>query len=86
MKHGLGLNKILGTIHAYPTMSEANKYAAGEWKKARKPERLLRWIERYHDWRRGGRTTGDRDADRRGASAEPQADERPAFVTARNAA
>jgi pyruvate/2-oxoglutarate dehydrogenase complex dihydrolipoamide dehydrogenase (E3) component/uncharacterized membrane protein YdjX (TVP38/TMEM64 family) len=53
MKHGLGLNKILGTIHAYPTMSEANKYAAGEWKKANKPEALLRWVERFHGWRRG---------------------------------
>jgi pyruvate/2-oxoglutarate dehydrogenase complex dihydrolipoamide dehydrogenase (E3) component len=52
MKHGIGLNKILGTIHAYPTMSEANKYAAGEWKKARKPERLLNWVEKYHGWRR----------------------------------
>jgi pyruvate/2-oxoglutarate dehydrogenase complex dihydrolipoamide dehydrogenase (E3) component/uncharacterized membrane protein YdjX (TVP38/TMEM64 family) len=53
MKHGIGLNKILGTIHAYPTMAEANKYAAGEWKKAHKPERLLKWVERYHGWRRG---------------------------------
>jgi pyruvate/2-oxoglutarate dehydrogenase complex dihydrolipoamide dehydrogenase (E3) component len=53
MKHGLGLGKILGTIHAYPTMAEANKYAAGEWKKAHKPERVLRWLERYHRWRRG---------------------------------
>jgi pyruvate/2-oxoglutarate dehydrogenase complex dihydrolipoamide dehydrogenase (E3) component/uncharacterized membrane protein YdjX (TVP38/TMEM64 family) len=53
LKHGIGLNKILGTIHAYPTMAEANKYAAGEWKKAHKPERLLGWIERYHGWRRG---------------------------------
>jgi pyruvate/2-oxoglutarate dehydrogenase complex dihydrolipoamide dehydrogenase (E3) component/uncharacterized membrane protein YdjX (TVP38/TMEM64 family) len=53
MKHGLGLNKLLGTIHAYPTLAEANKYAAGEWKKAHKPERLLAWLERYHDWRRG---------------------------------
>jgi pyruvate/2-oxoglutarate dehydrogenase complex dihydrolipoamide dehydrogenase (E3) component/uncharacterized membrane protein YdjX (TVP38/TMEM64 family) len=53
MKHGLGLNRILGTIHAYPTFAEANKYAAGEWKKAHKPERLLAWIERYHRWRRG---------------------------------
>ncbi|EKF75914.1 mercuric reductase [Alcanivorax hongdengensis A-11-3] len=52
MKHGLGLNKILGTIHIYPTLAEANKFAAGEWKKARKPEGLLRWVERYHDWRR----------------------------------
>jgi pyruvate/2-oxoglutarate dehydrogenase complex dihydrolipoamide dehydrogenase (E3) component/uncharacterized membrane protein YdjX (TVP38/TMEM64 family) len=53
MKHGLGLNRILGTIHAYPTMAEANKYAAGEYKKAHKPERLLRWVERWHAWRRG---------------------------------
>jgi len=52
MKHKLGLNKILGTIHAYPTMAEANKYAAGEWKKANKPERVLRLVERYHRWRR----------------------------------
>jgi pyruvate/2-oxoglutarate dehydrogenase complex dihydrolipoamide dehydrogenase (E3) component len=52
MKHGLGLNKILGTIHAYPTMVEANKYAAGEWKKAHKPEALLGWVERFHRWRR----------------------------------
>jgi pyruvate/2-oxoglutarate dehydrogenase complex dihydrolipoamide dehydrogenase (E3) component len=53
MKHGLGLNKMLGTIHAYPTMAEANKYAAGEWKQAHKPERILRLLERYHRWRRG---------------------------------
>ena len=53
MKHKLGLNKILGTIHPYPTMAEGNKFAAGEWKKARKPEKLLKWVEKYHDWRRG---------------------------------
>jgi pyruvate/2-oxoglutarate dehydrogenase complex dihydrolipoamide dehydrogenase (E3) component/uncharacterized membrane protein YdjX (TVP38/TMEM64 family) len=53
MKHGLGLNKILGTIHAYPTFAEANKYAAGEWKKAHKPERLLGLLERYHRRRLG---------------------------------
>ena len=53
MKHGLGLNKVLGTIHAYPTMAEANKYAAGAWKQAHKPEGLLRLVRRYHDWRRG---------------------------------
>ena len=52
MKHGLGLNKILGTIHAYPTMVEANKYAAGVWKQANQPERLLAWVEAYHRWRR----------------------------------
>ncbi len=53
MKHGLGLNKILGTIHTYPTMAEANKFAAGEWKRAHQPHGLLRWVERFHDWRRG---------------------------------
>lgn len=53
MKHGLGLNKILGTIHAYPTWAEANKYAAGEWKRAHAPERILGWLEKYHSWRRG---------------------------------
>jgi len=53
MKHGLGLDKLLATIHAYPTMAEANKYAAGERKKAHKPERLLGWVELYHRWRRG---------------------------------
>jgi len=53
MKHKLGLNKILGTIHVYPTMNEANKFAAGEWKKARKPERLLKLAERFFAWRRG---------------------------------
>ena len=52
MKHGLGLNKILGTIHIYPTMNEANKFAAGEWKKARKPEGALRFAERFFAWRR----------------------------------
>jgi pyruvate/2-oxoglutarate dehydrogenase complex dihydrolipoamide dehydrogenase (E3) component/uncharacterized membrane protein YdjX (TVP38/TMEM64 family) len=53
MKHGLGLNKILSTIHTYPTMAEANKYAAGEWKRAHQPHGLLRWVQRFHDWRRG---------------------------------
>lgn len=52
MKWNLGLNKILGTIHAYPTFSEATKYTAGNWKKAHKPEALLRWVERFHQWRR----------------------------------
>ncbi|MGD8593805.1 MAG: pyridine nucleotide-disulfide oxidoreductase, partial [Gammaproteobacteria bacterium] len=52
MTHGIGLNKILGTIHIYPTMAEANKYAAGNWKKAHKPETLLRWVEKFHAWRR----------------------------------
>ena len=53
MRHGLGLNKILGTIHIYPTLAEANKYAAGEWKRAHAPERLLEWVRKFHAWRRG---------------------------------
>lgn len=53
MKHGLGLNKILGTIHIYPTLAEANKYAAGAWKRAHAPVWLLEWVKRYHAWQRG---------------------------------
>lgn len=52
-KHGLGLNKILGTVHTYPSFAEANKYAAGEWKRSHSPRRLLAWVERFHSWRRG---------------------------------
>ena len=53
MRHGIGLNKILGTIHIYPTLAEANKYVAGNWKKAHAPQRLLAWVGRFHAWRRG---------------------------------
>ncbi|BBM02373.1 NAD(P)/FAD-dependent oxidoreductase [Microbulbifer sp. GL-2] len=53
MKQGLGLNKILSTIHIYPTMTEANKFVAGNWKRAHAPKRLLRWLELFHRWRRG---------------------------------
>ena len=52
MKRGLGLNKILGTIHIYPTVSEANKFAAGVWKRAHAPEKLLGWVEKFHRWAR----------------------------------
>lgn len=53
MKHGIGLNKILGTIHIYPTLAEANKYVAGNWKRAHAPQGLLTWVEKFHAWRRG---------------------------------
>ncbi|MCV2875674.1 FAD-dependent oxidoreductase [Rhodobacteraceae bacterium XHP0102] len=53
MKHGLGLQKILGTIHVYPTMAEANKYVAGNWRKARVNARALALLSRFHGWRRG---------------------------------
>jgi pyruvate/2-oxoglutarate dehydrogenase complex dihydrolipoamide dehydrogenase (E3) component/uncharacterized membrane protein YdjX (TVP38/TMEM64 family) len=59
MKHRIGLNKILGTIHIYPTLVEANKYAAGNWKRAHAPQRVLRWLERYHTWMRGGAGRSD---------------------------
>lgn len=60
MKYGIGLNKILGTIHIYPTFSEANKYVAGNWKRAHAPLGLLNVVEKIHAWRRG--------TDRKGAS------------------
>ncbi|RWA53117.1 hypothetical protein AU476_14900 [Cupriavidus sp. UYMSc13B] len=54
MKHGLGLNKILATVHTYPTLAEANRNAAGAWKQAHAPQQVLRWLGRFHAWRRGG--------------------------------
>jgi len=53
MKHGLGLNKILSTVHSYPTFSEANKQVAGVWKRKQVPRKIFTWLERYHTWRRG---------------------------------
>ena len=58
MKHGFGLNKILGTIHIYPTLGEANKYAAGVWKKAQTTEQQLRFAEAFNHWRRGAGGVG----------------------------
>lgn len=52
MKYNLGLNKILGTIHIYPTMSEANKYVAGEWKRAHVSSMALSLLEKFHRWMR----------------------------------
>jgi pyruvate/2-oxoglutarate dehydrogenase complex dihydrolipoamide dehydrogenase (E3) component len=53
MRWGLGLNKILSTIHTYPTLAESNKYVAGEWKRSHAPQGVLRWLARFHAWRRG---------------------------------
>jgi len=50
MKHGFGLNKILGTIHIYPTMGEANKYLAGNWKKKQTSQTIFKWLQRFHKW------------------------------------
>jgi dihydrolipoamide dehydrogenase len=54
MRHGLGLNKILGTVHTYPTLAEANKYAAGQWKRDHAPQTVLAWLEKLHRFNRGG--------------------------------
>ena len=54
MRHKLGLNKILATIHIYPTWSEANKFVAANWRKSHAPQRLLAWAEKYHRWVRSG--------------------------------
>lgn len=53
MQHGLGLNKILNTIHIYPTMSEASKYTAGQWKRAHTPQKAMQWLEKFQTWMRG---------------------------------
>jgi pyruvate/2-oxoglutarate dehydrogenase complex dihydrolipoamide dehydrogenase (E3) component len=62
MRHGFGLNKILGTIHIYPTLAEANKYAAGVWKKAHAPQGVLAKLEKFHAWRRGKGAEGEKRA------------------------
>jgi len=62
MKHGIGLNKILRTIHIYPTLSDANRYAAANWKRAHAPAIVLHWLERFHAWRRGATRSGPRAA------------------------
>jgi pyruvate/2-oxoglutarate dehydrogenase complex dihydrolipoamide dehydrogenase (E3) component/uncharacterized membrane protein YdjX (TVP38/TMEM64 family) len=52
MRHRIGLNGVLKTVHAYPTFAEANKYAAGAWRKAHVSERVLRLLARWFRWRR----------------------------------
>ncbi|HTN33343.1 MAG TPA: FAD-dependent oxidoreductase, partial [Marinobacter sp.] len=61
MKHGLGLNKILGTIHPYPTWNESAKYIAGEWKRAHAPKGVLSMLEKWHSWRRGTQHGGRKE-------------------------
>ena len=52
MKYNLGMNKLLGTIHIYPTFTESNKFVAGNWKKNHAPQKILQWAEKFHTWRR----------------------------------
>jgi len=68
MKHGIGLNQILATIPVYPTLAEANKYAAGQWKRAHAPQRLLQWVGRFHAWRRGEHSTAAQPIERQEAA------------------
>lgn len=53
MKFKIGLNKILSTIHIYPTLAEANKYVAGRWKRNHAPLGILNILRKFHSWRRG---------------------------------
>ena len=64
MKHGLGLNKILGTIHPYPTWNESAKFAAGVWKQANAPQGILRLLEKLHGWQRGDKATKEARVER----------------------
>ncbi len=52
MTHGLGLKKIMGTVHIYPTYSEANKLAAGAWRRARAPQGALAVLGKVLNWMR----------------------------------
>lgn len=52
MTHGIGLKRIMGTIHVYPTFAEINKSVASAWRKAHAPDKLLEWVGRFHAWRR----------------------------------
>jgi pyruvate/2-oxoglutarate dehydrogenase complex dihydrolipoamide dehydrogenase (E3) component len=53
MKHGVGLDGILGTVHAYPTLPEANKYVAGAWKRSRVTKGQMAFARAFNDWTRG---------------------------------
>ena len=61
-KWGKGLKQVMGTIHIYPTLAEANKFAASTWRKKHAPEDLLAWVKRFHNLRRGFRREHDRTA------------------------
>ena len=52
MKWGLGLKKVMNTIHIYPTLAESAKFAASAWRKKHAPEGLLEWVGKFHAMRR----------------------------------
>jgi pyruvate/2-oxoglutarate dehydrogenase complex dihydrolipoamide dehydrogenase (E3) component len=58
MNNRLGLNRILGAIHVYPTMAEANKYAAGAWKRSQVTLGQWRVLEALQAWMRGAGGVG----------------------------
>jgi pyruvate/2-oxoglutarate dehydrogenase complex dihydrolipoamide dehydrogenase (E3) component len=49
MTHGLGLKKLMATIHTYPTRMEAVKFSASTWRRAHAPEGLLRGVGRLFE-------------------------------------
>jgi pyruvate/2-oxoglutarate dehydrogenase complex dihydrolipoamide dehydrogenase (E3) component/uncharacterized membrane protein YdjX (TVP38/TMEM64 family) len=53
IRKGMGLNDVLNTVHAYPTFAEANRFVAGVWKKKTASAAGLKFLERFHAWRRG---------------------------------
>ena len=53
MTHNMGLKSISAVTHIYPTLGEANKFAANAWRSARLPTQYLPWLKRFFDWRRG---------------------------------
>ena len=77
MKHGLGLNQILGTIHIYPTLAEANKYAAGVWKRGTVTQGQWTFLSAFQSWRRGATGVGSVLAALRAVLK----DKRPAYST-----
>lgn len=58
MRHGIGLDKVLGTIHIYPTLAEANKYAAGVWKRSTVTQGQMAFLAAFHAWTRGAGSLG----------------------------
>jgi pyruvate/2-oxoglutarate dehydrogenase complex dihydrolipoamide dehydrogenase (E3) component/uncharacterized membrane protein YdjX (TVP38/TMEM64 family) len=82
MRHGFGLNKILGTIHAYPTWVEANKYVAGQWKRSTATEGQMAFLAAFHAWTRGEVGIGTM----LGRVGSLVSDKRPHYGTAADAA
>lgn len=51
INQNIGLNQILKTVHAYPTLTEAAPRVAALWKKQQTSEKALRLLQKFHKWR-----------------------------------